>query len=91
MSVNYPDSEHGPDGMAEWLRRETSEPGVLGSNSAQVIDCAILPGLGGYTLVRDCLLLYNSHNSLRLVLLVITWEHKQINYVCFNPYTALAD
>ncbi len=22
----------GPDGMTEWLRRETSEPGVLGSN-----------------------------------------------------------
>ena len=37
------------DGMAKWLRRETSEPGVLGSNTAQVSDCpTILPGLGGY-------------------------------------------
>ncbi len=25
-----------PDGMAEWLRRETSEPGVRGSIPAQV-------------------------------------------------------
>ncbi len=39
----------GPDGMAEWSRRETSEPGVPGSNPAQVVDCpTILPGLGGY-------------------------------------------
>ena len=49
MSVN----EQWPDGMAEWLRHETSEPGVPGSNPAQVIDSpAILPGLGG-TLVYD--------------------------------------
>ncbi len=39
----------GPDGMAEWLRHETSEPGVLGSNPPQVSDCpTILLGLGGY-------------------------------------------
>ncbi len=39
----------GPDGMAEWLRHETTEPGVLGSNPPQVSDCpTILPGLGGY-------------------------------------------
>ena len=43
------DSSVGPDGMAEWLRHETSEPGVLGSNPPQVSDCpTILPGLGGY-------------------------------------------
>ncbi len=35
--------------MAEWSKRETSEPGVPGSNPTQVSDCpAILPGLGGY-------------------------------------------
>ncbi len=40
---------YGQDGMAEGLRRETSEPRVPGSNPAQVINCpAILPGLGGY-------------------------------------------
>ncbi len=40
---------YGPDGIAEWSRRETSEPGVLGSNPPQVSDCpTILPGLGGY-------------------------------------------
>ncbi len=32
---------HGPDRMAEWSRRETSEPGVLGSNPAQVNDCQL--------------------------------------------------
>ncbi len=32
-------SLYGPDEMAEWSRRETSEPGVLGSNPAQVSDC----------------------------------------------------
>ncbi len=30
--------------------------------------------------VRDCLWFCNSHNSLRLVLLVITCEYKQINF-----------
>ena len=30
--------------------------------------------------VRDCLLFYHSHNSLRLVLLIITCEYKQINF-----------
>ncbi len=35
--------------MDERLRLETCEPGVLGSNPAQVSNCpTILPGLGGY-------------------------------------------
>ncbi len=29
----------GSVGMAEWLRGETTEPGVLGSNPPQVSDC----------------------------------------------------
>ena len=48
---NLPQSNesNGPDRMAEWLRQETTEPGVLGSNPPQVSECpTILPGLGGY-------------------------------------------
>ncbi len=46
---SHPYTRPGPDGMAEWSRRETSEPGVPCSNPPQVSDCpTILPGLGGY-------------------------------------------
>ncbi len=56
----------GPNKIAEWLRHETSELRVLGSNPAQVDDLdsnpaqvddhsTIQPGLGGYLgQVDDC-------------------------------------
>ena len=45
----WEESVFGPDGMAEWLWRETCKSTVLGSNPPQVNDCpTILSGLGGY-------------------------------------------
>ena len=85
-------SYQAPDGMAEWLRRETSKPGILGSNSAQVSDCPNHPAWSGrvpWSLcinVRDYLLFYNSCNSLRLMLLVITCKYKQINFTFYFFY-----
>ncbi len=47
--MNMHKHSSGSDGMAEWLRRETSELGVPGSNPAQVTDFPIiLLGLGRY-------------------------------------------
>ena len=58
---------------------------VLGSNPVQVraVQPHCLVWAVPWSLfinVRDCLLFYNSRNSLRLVLLVITCEYKQINF-----------
>ncbi len=78
--------------MAEWLRHETSEPGVTGS--IQLKPLTVLsshPAWSGrvpwspFINMRDCLLFYNSPNSHRLVLLVITCEYKQINFTLPDP------